>query len=91
MFDILLIITYLLLTSFTSCLFTYFEFEPQYQTFMSPFSCISDINGFFEFQTLPFILIPPPFIKFNKNLRPPPPLQFYFDASPPSPPPFPIY
>ena len=28
--DTLLIITYLVLTSFTSCLFTYFKFERQY-------------------------------------------------------------
>ena len=36
---------------------------------MSLFSFITDIKGCFEIPTLP---PPPPFIKFNKNLRPPP-------------------
>ena len=70
MFDTLLIIAYLVLTSFTSYLFTYFKFEHQYKTFVSLFSFITDINGFFEIRTpLP---PDPPFIKFNKNLRHPP-------------------
>ena len=53
MFDTLLIITYLVLTSFTSCLFTYFKLEHQYETFMSVFSFIIDINEFSEIPTSP--------------------------------------
>ena len=51
-FDILLIMNYF--SSFTSCLFTYFKIEHQYQKFMSPFfSLITHINRFSK------ILIPP--------------------------------
>ena len=61
---------YLVLTSFTSCLLTYFKIEHQYQTLMSLFSFITNINGYFKIPTSPFILSPP-FIKFNKDLQPP--------------------
>ena len=52
-----------------TCLVTYFKIEHQHQTFMSLFSSITDINGFFKIPTHP----PPTFIltymflKFNKS------------------------
>ena len=56
---------YLVLTCFTSRLFTYFKIKHQYLTFMSHFSFITDIDEYIE------ILNPlPPFIKFNKDLQP---------------------
>ena len=51
------------LTSFTSCLFTYFRLSINIMsTFMSLFSFITDINGFFEIPTSPFI-------KLKKDIR----------------------
>ena len=57
MFDTLLITDLLLiiLTSFNSCFVTYFKIEHQCKTYMSLFSFITDIKGFFEIPT-PLIL-----------------------------------
>ena len=52
-----------------TCLVTYFKIEHQHQTFMSLFSSITDINGFFKIPTHPpptFILTHT-FLKFNKS------------------------
>ena len=61
----------LVVTSFTSCLFTYFKIERQHQTFMSLFSFITDINKILKFR--PPVYFDHPFIKFNKDLRSPSP------------------
>ena len=81
MFDALLIITLFLQASFLVCLLTLISsINIKHLCFL--FSFITDINGFLEFPTPPFILTPvPPFIKFNKDLRLRPPV--YFDPPPP--------
>ena len=53
MFDTLLPITYLVLRSYTSCLFTYFNLSlsVSIKHLYLFFSFITDINGFFEIPT----------------------------------------
>ena len=79
MFDTLLIITLFLLASLLVCLLTLrLSINVKH---LCLFSLNTDINGFFEIPTpSPFILTPP-FIKYNKNLRPP----VYFDPALPPP------
>ena len=64
MFDNLLIITLFLLALLLACLLTLRLSINIKHLYLSLFTFITDINGYFEIPTLPFI-------KFNKDLRPP--------------------
>ena len=73
MFDTLLIITLFLLALLLVCLLDLrLSIDIKH---LCLFFLITNINGYFEIPTPPFILIPP-FIKFNKDLHPPPPSPF---------------
>ena len=65
---------YVVLTSFTSCLFPYFMTKHQYCTFMSLFYSLPELTKFLKFRPKPPVYFDPhpspqAFIKFKKDLR----------------------